>query len=382
MGNLKRDILDGEGRNIADMRYQAEREENLAHARLLAASPALYDLVLTSMDGLCGAHTVMWQEKRRAVLAKVKMTNTADIHTVHSAGELTFTESEIEPNRFAIQANGNWLMSITHNGEQVEQRQRENLLRLVACWNAFEGVSTETIESEGKAASKRKPTLKQALDAHRMLSNWIKAVPQEVVLTAMPGIDGDWLDEVESNLRAETPSHGDIRALKHRIHKLEGEVIGYKQMLEEAETAAKPEQETNIPEHLDVRKILLAVTPGEGSGLEVYAKSVNDVVDTLTELDERLGELQFGIRPIAAEQGTIIIEMDCGAIQSTISKGVTASCVIIDRAAEFADEDSIVQIDGERVSVHRYSVNGGEDEEVNRVLAQLGNDTAGQSSTP
>jgi hypothetical protein len=42
----------------------------------------------------------------------------------------------------------------------------------------------------------------QALEAHRMLRNWIMAVPQEVVLPAMPGIDGDWLDEVESNLRA------------------------------------------------------------------------------------------------------------------------------------------------------------------------------------
>ena len=40
----------------------------------------------------------------------------------------------------------------------------------------------------------------QALEAHRMLRNWIKAVPQEVVLPAMPGIDGDWLDEVERNL--------------------------------------------------------------------------------------------------------------------------------------------------------------------------------------
>jgi hypothetical protein len=139
-------------------------------------------------------------------------------------------------------------------------------------------------------------TAEEALEAHLMLREWIKAVPKEVVLPAMPGIDGDWLDEVEMNL---------------------------------CTALAQPEAE-----------------------------------------------------PIAAEQGTIIIEMDCGSIQSTISKGVTASCVIIDRAAEFADEDSIVQIDGERVSVHRYSVNGGEDDEVDRVLAQLGNDTAGQSSTP
>jgi hypothetical protein len=44
-------------------------------------------------------------------------------------------------------------------------------------------------------------TVQQALEAHRMLRNWIEAVPQEVVLPAMPGIDGDWLDEVEIKLR-------------------------------------------------------------------------------------------------------------------------------------------------------------------------------------
>jgi hypothetical protein len=38
-------------------------------------------------------------------------------------------------------------------------------------------------------------------------------------------------------LPVQEPAHGDIRALKHRIHELEGEVIGYKRMLEEAETA-------------------------------------------------------------------------------------------------------------------------------------------------
>ena len=140
-----------------------------------------------------------------------------------------------------------------------------------------------------------KEVMQQALEAHKMLRDWIKAVPQEVALPAMPGIDGDWLDEVESNLRAALeqpeqepvaltldsaplgtkapafgggawtktesgwkwnsgstfprpggdwtgrlilpaaqPEHGDIRALKYRIHELEGEVIGYKRMIEEA----------------------------------------------------------------------------------------------------------------------------------------------------
>lgn len=256
-------------------------------------------------------------------------------------------------------------------------------------------------------------TLKQALEAHRMLRNWIKAVPQEVVLPAIPGIDGDWLDEVERNLRAalEQPAPAEpIKAPGMAVQALAGEIIaallvdekdgGYDltaglfgtqfskliRRWANAEwaipSAAKPEQEPAIPAQLDVRKILLAITPGDGRGLEVYAKSVNDVVDTLTKLDERLEQLEFENPPIAAEQGTIIIEMDCGSIQSTMSKGVTANIVIIDRAAEFADEDSIVQIDGERVSVHRFSASGGDDDEVNRLLAQLGDDPIRKSSTP
>jgi hypothetical protein len=38
---------------------------------------------------------------------------------------------------------------------------------------------------------------------------------------------------------AAQPAHGDIRALKHRIHELEGEVIGYKRILEGVGTAAQ-----------------------------------------------------------------------------------------------------------------------------------------------
>ena len=44
------------------------------------------------------------------------------------------------------------------------------------------------------------------------------------------------LAEVKSWRSSHIPA-GDIRALNHRIHELEGEVIGYKRMLEEAETA-------------------------------------------------------------------------------------------------------------------------------------------------
>jgi len=44
--------------------------------------------------------------------------------------------------------------------------------------------------------------LQQTLDAYCALRDWIKAVPSDTVLPAMPGVDGDWLDEVEETIRA------------------------------------------------------------------------------------------------------------------------------------------------------------------------------------
>ena len=51
-------------------------------------------------------------------------------------------------------------------------------------------------------------------------------------------------------------------------------------------------------EALSVTNILLAVTPGDGSGLEVYAKSVSDVVDKLASMDERLEAIDAA-KPVA-----------------------------------------------------------------------------------
>ena len=47
--------------------------------------------------------------------------------------------------------------------------------------------------------SQRK-AMEQALQAHRAMQEWIKAVPDDVTLPAMPGTDGDWLDDVEGML--------------------------------------------------------------------------------------------------------------------------------------------------------------------------------------
>jgi hypothetical protein len=67
--------------------------------------------------------------------------------TLHTTGTMTFKESEYEPNRFTIGVDGNWLMGIQHNGEQTVLRQRENMRRLAACWNACYGIPTEVLEA-------------------------------------------------------------------------------------------------------------------------------------------------------------------------------------------------------------------------------------------
>jgi len=64
----------------------------------------------------------------------------------NTPGKLAYAESEHEPNRFTIGADGKWLMSIQHNGEPLVETQRENMRRLVAAWNACEGSSTEWLE--------------------------------------------------------------------------------------------------------------------------------------------------------------------------------------------------------------------------------------------
>lgn len=70
----------------------------------------------------------------------------------HTQGRLSFLANPIEPNKYVIAVNDQrWFMSILHNGEQWEPEQRENMRRLVACWNAAEGLSTESLESAGNA---------------------------------------------------------------------------------------------------------------------------------------------------------------------------------------------------------------------------------------
>lgn len=47
----------------------------------------------------------------------------------------------------------------------------------------------------------QRQAIEQALEAHLALRQWISAVPDETQLPAMPGMDGDWLNQVESSMR-------------------------------------------------------------------------------------------------------------------------------------------------------------------------------------
>lgn len=60
---------------------------------------------------------------------------------------LQYEESPGDANRFSVNIKGRgWLLSILHNGEQFVAVQRENMRRLVACWNACVGIDTQMLE--------------------------------------------------------------------------------------------------------------------------------------------------------------------------------------------------------------------------------------------
>ena len=64
----------------------------------------------------------------------------------HTPGRLTYIESG-EANKYTLIDDRNrWLISMLHNGEQLVHTQRENLRRIVACWNACIGINTSALE--------------------------------------------------------------------------------------------------------------------------------------------------------------------------------------------------------------------------------------------
>jgi len=62
--------------------------------------------------------------------------------------------------------------------------------------------------------NKKDMALKLALEAHIALREWINSVPKDTPLPAMPGIDGDWLDEIEFKIREALAEQPAYRAVK------------------------------------------------------------------------------------------------------------------------------------------------------------------------
>lgn len=70
-------------------------------------------------------------------------------HTIHTPGRIRYYENG-EANSYAMleeSADGRWLLTLLHNGHDVTERQIANMRRLVACWNACEGMTTENLEN-------------------------------------------------------------------------------------------------------------------------------------------------------------------------------------------------------------------------------------------
>nr|WP_319566226.1 hypothetical protein [uncultured Rhodoferax sp.] len=91
----------------------------------------------------------------------------------HTKGQLTTAESAITANEYTIKADANWLFKILHNGEQTIQTQRENMRRMVACWNACNGITTEEVEwihSTGGMISPRDDIARIATERNALLS--------------------------------------------------------------------------------------------------------------------------------------------------------------------------------------------------------------------
>ena len=67
-------------------------------------------------------------------------------------GRISYRSSHDEANQFSIMldAGGEWLIGLTLNGRLMTAKQEANMRRLVACWNACDGISTEKLEARSQ----------------------------------------------------------------------------------------------------------------------------------------------------------------------------------------------------------------------------------------
>jgi hypothetical protein len=75
-------------------------------------------------------------------------------------GRISYRSSHDEANQFSIMLDegGEWLIGLTLNGRLMTSKQETNMRRLVACWNACEGLSTEELDAKSNQASNKAST--------------------------------------------------------------------------------------------------------------------------------------------------------------------------------------------------------------------------------
>ena len=111
-----------------------------------------------------------------------------------------------------------------------------------------------------------------------------------------------------------------------------------------------------IPQDCDVRNILIAVVPGDGSGEEVYAKNVNDVKNLLTKMSMELDALENNT-PTQPAQET------CWCDQNNIGEpGVSCGdCPTRDYkqpALTYEDLETCREVAGKTFRHHKSSIRG------------------------
>lgn len=112
----------------------------------------------------------------------------------HTEGDLQFAEVIHEANQFMIYTGpvAKWLMRIQHNGEQLMEKQRANLRRMVACWNACKCITTESLEANGAAGYEHTVALTKQLSEVRtvLLSTKLEWAQLWAAMDALPD---DWI---------------------------------------------------------------------------------------------------------------------------------------------------------------------------------------------
>jgi hypothetical protein len=169
---------------------------------------------------------------------------------------------------------------------QIPAAPAQDLIRIAApglgAWSAFDSVDEQRIADPFKPYTQPAPATAYVIDVD----------PREIRKLIAGGIIGpkESQDSSPPPQSDQSPSEFDLQ--KCWITKEDGTIDGIASMrlvLEKFGTASAAQ---SVPEHLDVRSILLDITPGDGGGHEVYAKSVDEVVDTLTRFAVRIEELE------------------------------------------------------------------------------------------